>query len=372
MKPNNTPAHAQEMLRRQRLRPPQTLTIAITGVCNLRCRHCWVEAGEASSAPHVPVQTLRRLLGEFAALAGSGVRLTGGEPLCHPGWLEIMRLCRALGFESLVLQTNAMLLTDAHAFALGALDFAGLSVQVSLDGAGAPSHDLVRGEGAFDLAVAGIRRLVGAGLGRRLTIAFTEMAHNLEEIPTLLELATELGVASVVTGSLVTGGRAGRGSPLAPPSRDQYLGLIDRYANDTRFRTRYDAIATVAALEWLRGDAPRGECCTFAENPYLTPDGRLYPCLLCHTHAYAVSGTFGKGLPSAFAEAAPLWASLLRISRSRAEALTACGDCPARLTCAGGCMGRAWGSCGDLLAADDRCGLRRAAYQLANPDRSVP
>jgi radical SAM protein with 4Fe4S-binding SPASM domain len=120
----------------------------------------------------------------------------------------------------------------------------------------------------------------------------------------------------------------------------------------------------MAALEWLRSDAPRSECCTFAENPYLTPDGRLYPCLLCHADAYAVKGVFGKGLAAAFSEGAPLWARLLRISRSKAEAHAACRKCAGRLACAGGCMGRAWGSCGDLMAADDRCELRQAVYRL--------
>jgi radical SAM protein with 4Fe4S-binding SPASM domain len=363
MKERFATEHAKEILRHEGLRPPKTLTIAITGVCNLACRHCWVEAGEAASAPHVPTQTLRRLLEEFAAIGGTGVRLTGGEPLCHPDWLELIRLARSIGFLSVALQTNAMLLTDEQVAQLRELDFPGLSIQVSLDGAEAPSHDLVRGDGAFEKAMAGIRRLAGAGLGRRISIAFTEMRHNLEEFPALLELAAGLGVGSVVTGTLITGGRAGETDLLAPADRDQYLRLLDRYAADGRFRDLYDALGTMAALEWSRGGTPRGECCTFVENPYLTPEGRLYPCLLCHTDAYAVAGVFGKDLAAALAEGAPSWAALLRISRSRAESIPECQGCPGRLVCAGGCMGRAWGSCGDLMAADDRCGLRQTIYR---------
>ena len=124
---------------------------------------------------------------------------------------------------------------------------------------------------------------------------------------------------------------------------------------------------TMAALEWMRGSASRGECCTFVENPYLTPDGRLYPCLLCHTDAYAVTGVFGKDLAAVLAEGAPHWAALLRLSRSRAEAIPECQECPGRLTCEGGCMGRAWGSCGDFMAADDRCGVRQIIYRRQKP-----
>ncbi|MCM2357604.1 MAG: radical SAM protein [Geobacteraceae bacterium] len=358
------PSEAVKILRQQGVRPPKTLTLAITGACNLRCRHCWVGAGESSSAPHVPELALRRLLAEFAALGGEGVRFTGGEPLCHPGWQGLMQFARELGFERVALQTNAMLLGDGEVAALRGLDFPGLSLEISLDGATAPSHDLVRGEGAFAGALAGIGRLARGGLARRIALFFTEMRHNLEEIPELLALAEGLGVGSVATGALVRCGRAAEGAALAPAGTEQYLRLLERYEKEPRFRELYRKRGKVAALEWLTESSPRPECCTFVENPYLTPAGTLYPCVLCHADRFAVSGVFERGLADAFAAGAPLWATLLRISRSRAE-LAQCQDCPGRLACAGGCMGRAWGSCGDLQAADDRCELRRAIHGLA-------
>jgi radical SAM protein with 4Fe4S-binding SPASM domain len=356
-------SEALEILRRDGLRPPRTLTLAITGACNLACSHCWVEAGAASSAAHVPEQTLRRLMEEFAALGGEGIRLTGGEPLCHPDWLGLLRFARALGLGGVSLQTNGLLFGAEEVAALRELDFPGLSIQISLDGAAAPTHDLVRGEGAFQGVLDGLRRLVRGGLAPRLTLFFTEMRHNLEEIPAVLELAADLGIGSVVTGTLVLGGRAAEGSPVSAPTPEQYRRLLERYDSEPRFRALYQKIGKVAALEWRAAKAPRTECCTFVENPYLTPSGQLYPCVLCHADAFAVSGVFEKSLADTFAEGAPLWASLLQISRSRADDLAECRGCPGRLVCAGGCMGRAWGSCGDLRVADDRCELRRGIYQ---------
>lgn len=356
-----TASKTAEILQQAGLRPPRMLTLAITGACNLACRHCWVDSGGADAAAPVPEGTLRRLIEELAALGGEGVRLTGGEPLCHPGWLELMRVARGVGLGKLSLQTNAMLLDDEGVAALRELDFPGLTIQISLDGASAAKHDLVRGEGAFRGVLDGIRRLRRGGLAGRIALFFTEMRHNLEDLPALLELAAELGVASVASGTLVLGGRAAEDSLIAPPGLGQYRHLLQRYADEPRFRELYGSIGTMAPLEWLKGEAPRTEGCTFAENPYLTPDGRLYPCLMCHTDDFAVSGVLEKGLAAALAEGAPLWASLARLSRSRA-AIPACRDCPGAPSCAGGCMGRAWGSCGDFMAADDRCELRRAIY----------
>jgi radical SAM protein with 4Fe4S-binding SPASM domain len=355
------------ILQREGLRPPKMLTLAITGACNLNCSHCWVDAGVSTSASHVPEQTLRRLIEEFAALGGEGIRLTGGEPLCHPGWLKLMQFARAIGLHSISLQTNGMLFTDDHVAALRELDFPGLSIQISLDGATASTHDLVRGEGSFKEVLEGIRRLVLVGLAGRITIFFTEMRHNLEEIPALLKLANDLGIESVVTGSLVLCGRAAVESLVAPPGLEQYQRLLHRFDADPEFRELYKNIGTMAALEWKQESAPRMDCCTFVENPYLTPAGRLYPCVLCHTDQFSVSGVFGKNLAAAFAEGAPLWSSLMETSHCRAESIPACQQCAVKHVCAGGCMGRAWGSCGDLLAADDRCELRRTVSPKNKP-----
>jgi radical SAM protein with 4Fe4S-binding SPASM domain len=348
------------------LHPPGILTLSITGACNLKCCHCWVKAGEATSHTHVPLRTVRRLLEEFAVNGGEGVRITGGEPLSHPHWLEIVQFACSLGFNKVILQTNAMLLRDTHIAALRELDFPGLTVQISLDGVSPRTHDLVRGEGAFSGALRGIELLSQAGLALRIAIFLTEMRHNLDEIPELLDFADRMGFGSVSTGSMVLCGRAAETSLVAPPKAEQYLSLLERYDRDARFRELYAKLGTVAALEWRKGDLICRECCTFIENPYLTPTGRLYPCLMCHTDEYSVTGVFEKGLGAAFAEGIPLWSSLHRISRSRPDEIPECLDCPEKPFCAGGCMGRAWGSCGNLLAADDRCSVRRAVYQRAD------
>lgn len=354
------------------LRPPRILTLAITGACNLHCRHCWVDGGRPTSAAHVPAATLWRLLREFAHLGGAGVRLTGGEPLCHPAWRDLLQHSRKLGFAQLALQTNAALILDQEAAALAELDFPGLVIQVSLDGARAASHDLVRGAGAFADALAGLKRLVAAGLAPRLSLFLTEMRHNVAEIPALLDLAEQLGIPSVTTGALVRCGRAASDALLAPPDPSDYLRLLDRYQTDEAFRRRYRARGKTAALEWRDANPATAHGCTFVENPYLTADGKLYPCLLCHAYSHAVTGVLGKPLATAFAQGAPAWSSLRQLSRDRAANIPACRACAHRASCGAGCMGRAWGSCGDFLAPEDRCNLRQAVLARKKNSSGTP
>lgn len=368
------PEEMREVLGRKGLVAPRILTLSITGTCNLFCRHCWVEAGPDGSVPALSGETIDRLLSEFAFLGGEGVRFTGGEPLCHPALPGRMALARRLGLSPVVLQTNGTLLVDEAVSALAALDFPGLVIQISLDGARAATHDRVRGEGAFELAMEGIHRLVAAGLASRVVLAFTEMQHNLEEFPLLLELAESLGICSVVAGTLVTGGRAAadHSGPVAAATPAQYLLLVDRFETDLRFRQLYRKLGNLAALEWWEGKSAGRNCCRFVEQPYLTPAGLLYPCLLCHSASFAVSGVLDKALTDAFAEGAPLWATLQDVCRSREATLAACQTCLERSDCAAGCPGRALGSHGSLLATDDRCALRQAIGRRRRSDPGNP
>lgn len=350
-----------EELRRAGLLPPRSLTVSITRACNLACGHCWVES--PVDAEPVSPEALHYVVDDFCALGGSELCFTGGEPLAHPRWVEILR--DALGeprLSSVGLQTNGTLLTREALDLLGGFPGKRLRVQVSLEGATGPTHDRVRGAGAFARVREGLERLAGAGLADRTTVAFTEMRHNLEELPEVLTLAAGFGVRAVASASLVRCGRAGAADVLEPPTPDQYRTLLDRYHCDQAFRVRADGLGRITALAWLRGlDRRRTEGCSFVESPYLTAEGSLYPCVLLHAEAYAGKDVFTRGFLPCVQAAIPRWAEARRISLHRLAELPECSGCSCGPWCAGGCMGRAWATQGELFRPEDRCNLRRAA-----------
>jgi len=346
------------------LRPPRALTLAVTGLCNLECLHCLVEAGPKATQRHVPADHVRRVAAEHAALGGEEIWITGGEALLHPEWLEILQFCRAQpSFRTVGLQTNGALLRDADIDALRALQFEGLQIQVSLDGASPGTHDHVRGPGTFVKAVDGIRRMAAAGLGEHVSVAYTEMRHNMEDVPALLALLEGLGVRRLVAGTLVRGGRAVRCCDVAPPTAEQYTSLLARYHADPRFRRLYEAYGNIAAIEWWKGRAQAGpDCCTLGEHPYVTAEGTVYPCALCRPDDFAVQGAFEKSLATVLVEGFPLWARLLELKRLRYRSLRPCQGCGGKLHCGGGCMGRAHAATGEFMVVEDRCDLRTAVY----------
>jgi radical SAM protein with 4Fe4S-binding SPASM domain len=311
----------------------------------------------------VPAAEVRRVVEEFLALGGEEICLTGGEPLTRPDWFELVSfISRQPSLRSLRLQTNAILLTRRDADALRFLSFEGLSFQISLEGGTPATHDKIRGEGAFAAALAGLDCLVESGFGPKITINFTEMGHNMVEIPGLLYLADWFGVKEVVGSTLVPHGRAS-GSPFQPPLPAQYTDLLERYRDDAEFRRLYDKLGRFSAIEWWLGrDQGTSDCCSFVETLSLTADGRLFPCALLHSEAFAAPGAFERPLSETIAKAVPLWSGLLEACRHRAETIETCRGWPAKGHCGGGCPARAFLVHGDLGCPEDRCDLRRAVF----------
>jgi radical SAM protein with 4Fe4S-binding SPASM domain len=361
---NNRYSQVINQLAKAGLRSPKALTLSITNGCNLFCGHCWPDSHPHKITPPVPEKILKKLIREFAGLGGESLIITGGEPMTHPAWFEIASFsCQVPGIRSVCLQTNATLFTEAEVSALGSVDFGNLSIQVSLDGATAKSHDRIRGSGSFDRTMRGLRLLAGSNLRDRTVVAFTELRHNFIEIPQLFEIMDYYLFHRVVTSTLVQVGRAADADGLAPPIPSQYRDLLTRYHLDACFRERYERMGSIAAIEWYKGKKiPSRLGCVLIEKPYVTADGRMYPCVMFQADEFAGRGFHEQPFEDALAEMIPLWAGLQKKSQERMFKVRKCALCPGRLHCAGGCMGRAYLANRDVLSAEDRCSLRKAVY----------
>jgi radical SAM protein with 4Fe4S-binding SPASM domain len=342
---------------------PKHLTLMITDRCNLRCHHCLLDC-TPDLGQLVPKEAVVGILEAFARLGCERLMLTGGEPLLHPDWLEILSFaCRRAEFSEVCLQTNATLLSDSDVEAISRLSDNRLFLQVSLEGPTAEINDVVRGTGSFDRIVEGLRRLVEAGLGPNTRLAFTEMRHNIGELPRMFETAEKMGIGNLITGTMVCGGRAAQQEMLAMPTPAQYEILLDRYHSGAEFRSRYGERGNVAAIEWYKGKANATEhVCSCIETPFISAAGRMYPCIMLLCDEYSVENVHDCRLEEAIDSALPLWSKLPEIYRLRSATLAACQDCPGLLHCNGGCMGRAYAAHGHFMAPEDRCILRRAVY----------
>ena len=87
-----------------------------------------------------------------------GVKLTGGEPLLHPQFKELLEVVRREGL-SLNIETNGVLCTPEIAAEIA--QSPNRFVSVSIDGADSDTHEWVRGvAGSFEWAQDAVRNLV--------------------------------------------------------------------------------------------------------------------------------------------------------------------------------------------------------------------
>lgn len=347
------------------LHPPQTMTLMVTDGCNLSCRHCWLDCRFVEKATPVCARKIANLINAFAQLGGTQINLTGGEILSHPDWLPIL----AFGInhpriDSVCLQTNATLLTRETIEALLNLRSDKLTIQVSLDGATARTHNLVRGPGSFYHTIAGLQLLVEAGLGSRTQVAFTEMAHNIHELPELLEKTDKMGIGKLVSGTVVIGGRAAASKRIDLPMPVQYWELIDNYQSDAIFKALYDQKANIAAIEWFKNRSTPDDCtCSCLKNIFVDARGHLYPCTMLLLDQYAMKNVYSRPLDQTINMALAKWREIPILSSKRHLEIPSCSQCAHKRQCGGGCMGRAAAYNGDLMTPEDRCPSRKAVYR---------
>jgi len=256
------------------------LRVSITDRCNLRCFYCLPRGCGVQARPE------RLDLSEIASIVRVGVglgigkiRITGGEPLVHPGVVDFVHtLSRFQGISDLALSTNGTLLAE-HAVALKK---AGLGrVNISLDSLRPAVFRAVSGRNDLDRVIAGIDAAVAAGLAPVKVNVVVMRGVNDDELTSMLDFAAAhrvqirfieympLGLAQRWASSYV--------------SRGEILETIRPYLTGEPPRNHSGDTATYYALR-DGGDVGliSPVSCRFCDRCNrlrLTSDAKLRPCL---------------------------------------------------------------------------------------------
>ncbi len=174
-----------------------------TQACNLRCMHCYAQAGCRQAADELSHEEGRALIDDLAAFGAPVLLFSGGEPLCRADMPELAAYAVSKGLRA-VISTNGTLITDAVARRLKGI---GLSyVGISLDGLQA-TNDHFRGQaGAYEKAREGIRACQRAGL--KVGLRYTITRHNRHDLPGIFDLLEAEKVPRICFYHMVYSGRA--------------------------------------------------------------------------------------------------------------------------------------------------------------------
>ncbi len=338
-----------------------------THACNLRCKHCYQDAG-GFAEDELTTEEAKRVIDEFYESGVVAIAFSGGEPLIRPDFFEVVSYAASKGFY-LSVATNGTLLTKKM---VKKIKESGIEyVEISLDGF-EKEHDEFRGlKGAWKRTCEGIRNCVEAGLDT--CVATTVTKRNFKDIPKLLDFVEkDLKASRFIAFNFIPVRRGNEmiGDDLEPEEREELQSFLYSKLKDKSCRLsvlstapQYARIAmeftegpTVtthftnkAAME-MKGKTKKlgefiGGCGAGRLYCGLEPNGDIQPCVFIPIKI----GNIRKD------RLKYVWATspVLKKMRER-EKFIGCGECRYRYVC-GGCRARAYAYFGDVQAPDPGC-----------------
>ena len=130
--------------------------------CNLKCKHCYIEKNPyKNEEDFIQIDKIKQNLIMVKNLNLKSIYLTGGEPLMHPDFNQILRMC--LKVSNVTILTNGTMINDKKARFLRKIDDESqfeTIYRISLDSTDELENDALRGRGSFRKALLAIFSLL--------------------------------------------------------------------------------------------------------------------------------------------------------------------------------------------------------------------
>jgi radical SAM protein with 4Fe4S-binding SPASM domain len=346
---------------------PFLISWNITKRCNLKCKHCYLDASELAGASELSTAEAKRVIDEIALLnPHSMLILTGGEPLMRDDCLLLAEYAASKGIM-VVLGTNGTVLDDGIVRAMVKSGIKGAGV--SLDSATPAYHDSFRGlSGAWKDTDAGIDLLRKHAID--FTIQITVTKDNIDEITPVIEYAIEKGARAVNIFFLVC---TGRGQDVTDITPAQYESTLTDLVKAARVYEDKIMVRARCAPHLLRiaaridPDSPLMKGATsgcIAATGYMriTPEGDVTPCPYIPTVAGNIKET---GLNEIWERAGVFKTMRARRYEGR------CKDCEYNDIC-GGCRARALAAKSDIMGEDPWCEYEPDGEAPSIPPKAEP
>lgn len=346
----------------------QSVMWSVTGACNFRCRHCFVDGPEKRGHGFSTEEALS-LVDQMAECGVMKVEITGGEPLIRPDFDLILNRLQERGIYLAQIYTNGYLVDEAF---LDGLLARGMKPVLcfSFDGVNG-WHSWMRGiEDAEEKTIAAMKLAVEKNFDVYASMCLHK--GNLDSLPDAVRLLAGMGVKGLNISGITN-------SPLWEKNQGGYdlddgeylqaaMDYLPRYFKDGRpmnitFNGAYilqkEGECRAIHNECLHGGntAERYLCPTTRFAPYISETGRLLPCMpmaMCEEQSLFPS-VLKDGLKKCLTDSFFMDYVSLRVS-DLFEANQTCRECELREACGGGCRANALVENHDLMGYDPyRC-----------------
>lgn len=154
--------------------PPKSkgMCIYLTNKCNLRCKHCYMYAGEKLENELETIELIN-LLSEFKHFGGKEITFTGGEVALRKDLLEILKHSKDIGLSNTILTNGILWDNDLIENSFKYID----EIQISIDGYDEKSNSEIRGVGHWSKALEAVELFCEKGV--RVSVVITPLYENI-------------------------------------------------------------------------------------------------------------------------------------------------------------------------------------------------
>lgn len=170
------------------------------------------------------INAFRQLITEGSELGVDTIDLTGGEPLFHPQFKDMLEFIAQHSFRRINISTNLTLLDDDHVRLFTLKNFV---CNISLDGSSQLTVDQIRGKGKFNLIVKNISKLKKNEIPFSLRFSINKLNKN--EICGILKLGKNLDAPLEISPTQIAGNADTR-LALSIQDKDQICRKIKKYS----------------------------------------------------------------------------------------------------------------------------------------------
>ncbi|WP_407357124.1 heme b synthase [Methanolobus sp. WCC5] len=339
-------------------KPPRLIAWETTAGCNLSCKHCRGASTEKKPKGELTTEEAFHFIDEIKEMGNPILILSGGEPLVRDDIFQIAGYATEKGLR-VAMATNGTLVTPGTA---AKMKDAGIQrVSISLDGSSPLTHDEFRCmPGAFQGAMRGIETLKEAGIGFQINPTITK--RNIDEIPSILEMARDLDADALHIFLLVP---TGRGKELEeeeidPVEYERILNWFYDRQKDARIqlkatcaphyfrimRQRAEKEGIEISVKTHGYEAMTKGCLGGTGFCFVSSTGDVYPC----GYLPALAGNVKEQGFREIWENSKVFNDLRDVSKLKGK----CGRCEYNTVC-GGCRARAYAATGDYLDEEPYC-----------------
>ncbi|ACX73500.1 Radical SAM domain protein [Methanocaldococcus vulcanius M7] len=352
----------------------------ITYRCNLRCKHCYANAGRPleDELTTEEAEKVIDILGDAGVVA---IAFSGGEPLMRKDIFKLIDKVKEKDMQ-VSIATNGTLLTKENVKKLKEhkVDF----IQISLDGT-KETHEKFRGiKGIYEKTISGIKNVVEENIC--CAIAMTATKLNYKDVLKVIDLAEELNVDYFMLYNYIPVGVGDYEIDLSPEEREELLNLLwEKLNTETGKKCKTAFLSTAPYYSRTAIEHNRYYLATHFANVDLDENERLKN--LANFIGGCGCGRFYLSLrangdiqPCVFfplklenirnfkdeEDFLNFWKNnkILNELRDR-EKLKICGKCKYRYIC-GGCRARAYSYYKDYLREDPGCILTKKLDNIEN------